>query len=153
MDLAATLAAVTAAKDFASLIIGRKVDSAVTEKAIELQSSIIALQTGLLEMQAQIQTLTQKNQNLTKALAAVRNWEIEDSQHQLHSPAKGVYVVAAKAADASVLGSVWYCANCWQKQFKSALQRVGQDYGGTNYQCPNCSAKVYDHSDQRNVTF
>jgi hypothetical protein len=147
MDVATTLAAVSSAKEFAAFIIGRKIDSAVTEKAIELQNAIIALQSGLLEMQLQIQALSQRNRELEDLLAQAQDWNAEDAKHKVHSVAKGVHVVLPLAPSADPRAPVWYCANCWQKRGKSVLQRTGQDYGGTHYYCPSCSAKVYDHSD------
>lgn len=147
MDLPATLSAITAAKDFVALIIGRKIDTAVTEKAIELQSSIIALQSGILEMQSQIQALSQKNRELEDALAKAMKWDIEAGQHELVTITKGVHVVRPKSALAENANPIWYCPNCWQKHIKSAFQYNTQDYGGTLYYCPNCDAKIYDHSD------
>lgn len=152
MELATTLTAISAAKDFAALIIGRKIDSAVTEKAIDLQNSIIALQSGLLEMQAQIQTLTQQKRDLELQVAAVKKWESEDAEHQLSTVAPGVHVYVSKSAAKTKAEQVWFCANCWQKQLKSVLQRSGQDYGGTSYYCPSCKAKIYDHTDAASIS-
>lgn len=151
MELATTLAAITSAKDFASFLIGRKIDAAVTEKAIELQNSIIALQSGLLEMQAQLQVLGAKNQELQNQLAAAEDWQAEEDAHQLVTVAKGVHVMTTKSPASDSGLPVWYCANCWQKRFKSVLQQTIQDYGGTHYYCPNCDAKIYDHSDPAEV--
>ena len=147
MDIATTLSAVSSAKDFASFIIGRKIDTAVTEKAIELQNSIIALQSGLLEMQVQIQTISARNRELENLLAEAQDWKSEDKAHQLVAVARGVHVIIPIAAASDHRRTVWCCANCWQKHFKSVLQRRSQDYGGTSYYCPNCEAKIYDHSD------
>jgi DNA-directed RNA polymerase subunit RPC12/RpoP len=147
MDIATTIAAVSTAKDFASFIIGRKIDSAVTEKAIELQNSIIALQSGLLEMQVQIQTLSHRNRELEGLLDTALDWKAEEAEHKLISVAKGVHVIIALAPPNDERAPIWYCASCWQSHLKSVLQRTGQDYGGTHYYCPRCNSKVYDHSD------
>ncbi|SEB18609.1 hypothetical protein SAMN02745729_13512 [Marinobacterium iners DSM 11526] len=147
MDISTTLAAISTAKEFAALVIGRKIDSAVTDKAIELQNSIIALQSGLLEMQSQIQTLKNKNDELENKLSVVRNWEIEENENELFSPADGVYVMAPKV-DSRL---VWYCTNCWKNKEKSILQRIAQDYGGTTYECSACNSKIYDHSDYASI--
>jgi DNA-directed RNA polymerase subunit RPC12/RpoP len=147
MDLSTTLSAISSAKDFATLLIGRKIDAAVTEKAIELQNSIIALQSGLLEMQATIQMLKQQNSELQNALAAAKQWQGQEDSHDLATIAQGVHVYVSSELDPVDETTPWYCANCWQRQFKSVLQRTAQDYRGTYYYCPNCNAKVYDHSD------
>jgi hypothetical protein len=147
MELATTLSAISAAKDFAALIIGRKIDAAVTDKAIELQNAIIALQSGILEMQAQIQALSQQNRELATLVERAAQWAVEEDKHELATIAKGVHVVVRKTGTPSTKGSPWYCANCWQKRFKSVFQYETQNYGGTQYYCPNCDAKIYDHSD------
>ncbi len=151
MDLSATLAAISTAKEFATLMIGRKVDSAVTEKAIELQGSIIALQTGILEMQAQLQNLTQEKLNLEKSLKEAMSWKAEDEKHELVTIVKGVHVIRAKDSKGDKKSDVWYCQSCWEKQIKSAFQYVTQDYGGTRYLCSTCKTNVYDHSDPANI--
>lgn len=151
MDLSTTLSAISSAKDFAALIIGRKIDTAVTEKAIELQNSIIALQGGLLEMQTKIQALTQENSDLQKNLAAAKRWREQEDTHHLFPIAKGVHAYIGHDADPSDETTPWFCATCWQRQFKSVLQRTGQDYGGTHYYCPSCNAKLYDHDDRAEI--
>lgn len=147
MDISTILSTVTTAKDFAALIIGKKIDSAVTDKAVELQGSIISLQMGILEMQAQLQSVTQEKRSLEEELAKIKNWESEAEKHEIHTVAKGVHVVKHKISNASDEHKLWYCQSCWHKQVKSALQYSGQDYGGTHYYCPCCNAKIYDHSD------
>lgn len=151
MDISATLAAISTAKEFASLMIGRKVDSAVTEKAIELQGSIIALQTGILEMQVQLQNLTQEKLSLEKSLREALSWKSEDEKHELVTIAKGVHVIRAKDNHSNNKSDVWYCQSCWEKQIKSTFQYVTQDYGGTHYLCSTCKTKIYDHSDPADI--
>ena len=146
MDIATTLSAISSAKDFASLLINRKIDSAVTEKAIELQSGIIALQSGILAMQAENQTLTQENNLLKAELKKIEDWHIECERHQLVQITKGVFVYKLKDASTEPC-SPWLCTNCFENQKKSILQWQGQNYGGTFYSCPNCSLKIQDYSD------
>ncbi len=151
MDLPTTLTALSTAKDFATLIIGRKIDAAVTDKAVELQNSIISLQTALLEMQETIRALSQQNSDLKNQLAAVKLWEEQQKAHRLFAVAKGVHVYVANDVDPINETTPWFCATCWEHQFRSVLQRKSQDYGGTLYYCPNCKADVYDHSDPDEV--
>lgn len=152
MDVATTLSAISTAKDFAALIIGRKIDSAVTEKAIELQNSIIALQSGLLEMQANIQALAQQKTDLEFQVAAFKKWTSEDAEHQLCTVAAGVHVYVSKSTAKTKAEQVWFCTNCWQNQRKSVLQRSRQDFGGTSYYCPSCDANIYDHTDSATIS-
>lgn len=153
MDLMSTLSAISSAKEFAALIIGRKIDSAVTEKAIELQNAIIGLQSAILEMQAENQRLMVENHGLQQSLEQKINWDAEKARHQLKEVAKGVFVYELKDEFKLTNLSPWLCANCFDSQRKSILQRQGQDYGGTHYQCHACKAVVYDHNDVATPSF
>jgi hypothetical protein len=64
-DIPAALAALKTASDLTKLVLKTRVDSAVTQKAIELQSGIIELQSILLTLQAQyIRLCWQKKMHL-----------------------------------------------------------------------------------------
>ncbi|MDO8293901.1 MAG: hypothetical protein Q7T29_13730 [Gallionella sp.] len=146
MDIATTLSAISSAKEFASLIISRKIDSAVTEKAIELQNSIIGLQSAILGLQGENQTLAQENRSLKEAMERISNWERDATQFELTKIAEGVYVYEVK--DKSAATTVpWLCVSCFESRKRGILQRIGQDYGGTQYRCSTCKAEIYDHED------
>lgn len=150
MDIATTLSAISSAKDFAVLIIGRKIDSAVTEKAIELQNSIIGLQSAILAMQAENQTLLQEKRELQQVVEHSANWEADSVRYQLMEIAKGVFVYELGDEHKENQSTPKLCANCFEDRHKSILQRKGQDYGGTHYTCHSCKAEIYDHSDTAN---
>jgi hypothetical protein len=146
MDIATTLSVISSAREFASLLINRKIDSAVTEKAIELQSGIISLQSEIMAMQAENQSLLQANNLLKDSLKKIEDWSLESERHELVEITKGVFVYKLKKTLTESC-SPWLCTNCFENQKKSILQWQGKNYGGTFYQCPNCSLKLYDHSD------
>ncbi len=146
MDIATTLSAISSAKEFASLIISRKIDTAVTEKAIELQNSIIGLQSAILGLQGENQTLTHENHSLKEAMERISNWEREAAQFELTKIAEGVYVYEVKDKSTSAV-SPWLCVSCFESRKRGILQRIAQDYGGTRYRCSSCKGEIYDHED------
>ena len=146
MDIATTLSAISTAKDFASLIISRKIDSSVTEKAIELQNSIIGLQSAILGLQGENQTLVHENRFLKESMERISNWEREAAQFELIKIAEGVFVYEVKDKGTTA-ASPWLCVSCFESRKRGILQRISQDYGGTLYRCSSCKGEVYDHDD------
>jgi hypothetical protein len=121
MDLAITLSAINSAKDFAALIIGRKIDSVVTKKAIELQNSIIALQNSILSIQMENQSLLQDKRVLKEMLEESQNWREESTHYDLRQVAKGVFVYQLKDEYKGSQAAAWLCTNCFEAGRKSIL--------------------------------
>ncbi len=150
MDITTTLSAISSAKEFASLIINRKIDSAVTEKAIELQNAIIGLQSAILGLQGENQTLTQENHALKDAMERASTWDEDAMRYELTKIAEGVFVFEMKDKSQSET-SPWLCVSCFEIRHRGILQRIGQDYGGTTYRCSTCKTEIYDHEDPAEV--
>lgn len=152
MDIAATLSAISSAKEFAAFIINRKIDSAVTEKAIELQNAIIGLQSAILGLQGENQALIQEKRALQETLVQNAKWDEQAQHYELAKIAEGVFAYRIK--DKSQLAiSPLLCASCFDSRRRGILQRVGQDYGGTMYRCGTCNKEIYDHSTPAKVSF
>lgn len=151
MDIATALSAISSAKEFASLIISRKIDSAVTEKAIELQSAIIGLQSVILEVQGENQSLVLENRGLRETIERASRWDEDAKAYELTKAAEGVFVYVAK--DKSLTeASPWLCVSCFESRQRGILQRIDQDYGGTRYCCSSCKAEIYDHASPATVS-
>src|SRR5262245_59053129 len=71
-----------------------KVDSAVAQRAIDLQGAIISLQTAMMGIQAQNQELLDENNDLKQQLASAENWEAEAAKYKLLQPLSGSFVYA-----------------------------------------------------------
>lgn len=152
MDIAATLSAISSAKEFAALIINRKIDSAVTEKAIELQNAIIGLQSAILGLQGENQVLTQENLALKETLERNAKWDEQAQNYELTKIAEGVFAYRVKD-QSQIASSPLLCAPCFDSRHRGILQRVGQDYGGTMYRCGTCNKEIYDHATRTQVSF
>ena len=145
-EIASAIATVKSMSDITSLLIKTKVDNATTEKAIELQSNILSLQTTLLTIQAQNQDLLRSKHELEQRLIEMENWNAQAEHYKLHEITSGVFVMASQSDESDSTPPHWLCANCYQKKQKSILQYNGNPSDGVHYFCPNCKTEVVDHS-------
>jgi len=146
MDISTSLAALKSMAEFAKLIISSKVDAAVREKAIELQSIIISLNSDMFSMQAQYGAVLQANQALEQKIAELEQWETEAARYELKEIVPAVFVYAIKPESATAEPSHWICPDCYQNKRKSILQRKTKTRLGTIYACLSCGAQIVDHT-------
>lgn len=132
--------------EIANLLIKAKVDTATTEKAIELQSSIISLQSDLMTIQSQNQALLTAKNELEQRLNWIESWNAQAENYKLEEITSGVFVMASQPSENDSTPPHWLCANCYQKKQKSILQYNGNPSDGVHYFCPNCKNDVVDHS-------
>ena len=145
-EIVTAIATVKSMSDITSLLIKAKVDTATTEKAIELQSSIISLQTALLAIQAQNQDLLRSKNELEQRLVEIESWNAQAENYKLHEITSGVFVMASQPNKNDTTPPHWLCANCYQKKQKSILQFKSHPPNGVHYLCPNCKNEIIDHS-------
>jgi hypothetical protein len=145
-EIPAALSAIKTLGDLTALVLRTKVDSAVTEKAIESQSAMISLQSAMLSLQSQYQSLLRDKDDLEKRLISMENWNAEAQKYSLTQIASGVFVYTLKLDEADAAPPHWLCVNCYEKKQKSILQRVSSNYEGVLYSCPNCKYEILDHS-------
>lgn len=150
MDVQTSLAALATAKDFASFLIGRKIDSEVTDKAIAFQNSIIEFQSIIMSLQAENHSLLQEKISIEKKLDKIESWESEKNKYELKKVADGVFVYSRILEEDSKELPHWLCPNCFQDKHKSILQRTSKSWAGTDYVCPCCKTEITDHSDLGN---
>jgi hypothetical protein len=131
-----------------------KVDSAVRQKAIELQSDIISLQSGLLNLQIEHQESLRERDSLKQQLMKAKNWKNEARKYSLKEIASGVFVYAIKQDKQGTQPMHWLCTNCYENTKKSILQKGKRTPQGTVYYCsnPECKAEIIDHSNSLSVS-
>jgi len=141
-EIAAGFAGIKTLGELTSLILKMKLDSAVTEKAIESQTAIIALQNTMLTLQSEYQALLQEKDRLEKRLVEAENWEAEASKYELIKVSEGAFVYALKPDQFTTAPSHWLCTQCYQQKQKSILQMAGKSLGRWYYSCPSCETRV-----------
>jgi len=111
-DLSIAISSLKTAGELAALILNTKVDSVVRQKAIELQSDIISLQSGLLNLQLEYQESLRERDSLKQQLMKAKNWKNEARKYSLKEIASGVFVYAIKQDKQGTQPMHWLCTNC-----------------------------------------
>jgi hypothetical protein len=151
-EIATALSTVKTMSDLTALILKTKVDSAVTQKAIESQSAIISLQSAMLSLQSQYQELLRQNEELKRQMADMENWSAEAQNYSLTEIAPGVLVYASKLDNDDGSPSHWLCTHCYGKKQRSIPQRGKKNHSGTIYSCPSCKTEILDHTNHLTVS-
>ena len=142
VDITTALAAIKTMTEFASLAAKSKKDSAVAEKAIELNSVIIDLQSAILSIQAQNQDLLHRNSELEKKIVDMENWNATAEKYALTEIALNVFAYASKTDNDATEPPHWLCTTCFENKQKSILQRGEKTINGYVYSCGNCKNRL-----------
>ncbi len=138
-EIITAITSLKTAIDIVKNLISISKDAAVKEKASELLTTIISLQSDMLLMQSQQSELLQSKSNLEKELEQFKKWEFEKSQHSLKQIALGVWVYILNSSKDSKQPEYWLCQNCFDnKHQKSIMQKVYPD--SNKFICNNCNS-------------
>jgi len=141
-DITTALSSIKVANELVTLIFKTKVDSAVTQKAVELNSVILSLQSADLAIQAQNQGLLAENNRLKQELIDTKNWEAEAQKYSLTEIARGIFVYAINPDQLDGKPMHWLCTYCYEIKQKFTLQRGERHLAGDTYFCPNCKTEL-----------
>lgn len=141
-EIASALTSIKTFGDLTTLILKMKVDSAVTEKAIESQSAIISLQSTMLTLQSQYQALLDEKEELKKRLIEMEDWKTEAEKYELKEIAFHTFAYALKSDYANTAPAHWLCANCYGNGQKSILQSKPATSKGLPYSCLRCNGEI-----------
>jgi hypothetical protein len=153
IEISQAFSSVKAITDLASLLSKTRTDSAVVQKAIDLQSIIISLQSSLTIIQSEYQALLAEKDDLKKQVMELENWQTESSNHALQEITSGVFVYTKKIHQDSSEPMPWLCVNCYDKKHKSILQYKEITVNGTIYICHNCGKEIVDHQNKKKSTY
>lgn len=142
-ELTAAFSSLKSASELAALVLKRKTDSAVRQKAIELQSDIIALHTALSDAQTKYRVALEETDRLKQELVDLKNWEIDAAKYELVKFAEGTLVYAPKPDQLGTSPMHYLCPKCYVDKYKSILQKWKQTDSGWVYPCPQCKTHYY----------
>jgi DNA-directed RNA polymerase subunit RPC12/RpoP len=140
MEITAALASLKSVSDLVKLALELKIDSAVTEKAIESQSAIISIQSVLLALQSEHQALLKEKAELEQLITQANDWKDEFKKYDLEQVEPGIFVYEPKQGPV-----YWLCSRCFEDRRKSILNRTGNDSKGIIYLCFNCQNSIRVH--------
>ena len=146
MDITAIAAGISSLKtagDIAKAMLGLKVSEDVRAQVIELQTAIMAAQSGALGAQGEMFALINRVRQLESEIAAVRAWEDEKARYQLKmfETESFAYVLKESAANGEPIH--YACANCFQQGHKSILQVRSRLRNSRTYECQRCAKVVH----------
>src|SRR5829696_10277324 len=143
-EIPAALGAIQILKNLAKSAIDVRQTSALREQAIESQAAIIELQTTLLNMQSQYQSLLQEKDTLKKQLADIEDWSTEAAKYELKDLGRGVLVYAQRPEYNALTPAHWVCTRCYQDRQKSVLIYTGRYIpSGNRFSCFRCNNHIH----------
>ena len=151
IEFAQAITSIKSMTDIATLMSKMKTDSAVIEKAAELHATIISLQSAILTIQAEHQSLLTKNNELKQKIVDIENWKTEAANYSLKNIRLASFVYASNPNQTSSEPPHWICAKCYQDKKKSILQRGEQFDQGYIYHCNTCGANIIGPRDLKNT--
>ena len=143
-EITTALTTIKTVTELTGLILKSKVDEAVRQKAIELQSLILSLQETVLSVQSKNHELLEENNALKQKLMNMKNWKAEARKYKLTEIASGVFAYAINQDKQGTEPKHWLCANCYENQQKSILQKGKLTYDGQIYSCGHCKLEILD---------
>ena len=143
-DVMAIGGAIAAVKNFVDLVgkLGDGVSKERPETISQLYSSVWEINHQLLAAQIRESELLSRCRALEEQIAHAKDWQGETARYVLRSVDGGV-VRQQKANRASGDSPHWLCANCFEEQKKSYLQKDPKIVDGRHvWKCPRCSTAV-----------
>jgi hypothetical protein len=112
----------------------------INEVAIQLQGIALDLQSEMMVIQADYQNILRSCEDLKKQLEQYENWEKEKARYELIHSGNATFVYALKSEHHASEQIHWLCANCYNQNEKTILQR-GPD--GLRMRCPKCKMEIH----------
>ena len=136
--------AIAAVKNFVDLVgkLGDGVSKERPETISQLYSSVWEINHQLLAAQIRESEVLSRCRALEEQIAHAKDWQGETARYVLRSLDGGV-VRQQKGNRASGDSPHWLCANCFEEQKKSYLQKDPKIVDGRHvWKCPRCSTAV-----------
>lgn len=139
--LAGALGSVKTASDIVQTMLKLKTDTAVTAKAIELQSIILDIHPKLLTAQTDYATAARRICELEAEIAKFKDWSHDKERYELYELAPGTLTYRVKPAMQGGEPTHDLCPKCYQNNVKSILQYSGISVDShKTLTCVNCNA-------------
>jgi len=132
-EITASITAIKTATQLTKSILTLNKDTAVNEKAIELQSAIISVQASMLDLQSNYHELLQSKENIEKELLSLKDWDKIESQYDLFEINRDVFVYIPNENHPQHKPRHYLCTNCFQKNKISLLQLRKRKNSGYGY--------------------
>ena len=146
--ISGTMTALKSASDLAKLMISSHDAGVIRQKAIELQTQILAAQSNALAAQSDQFTALERIRELEKQIADLNTWDTEKKRYELKIVARGSTVYSLKEDERNSEPPHWICTTCYQQGKKSIMQsagfvaRSGEDFRTMNGNARSCNTEI-----------
>lgn len=139
-----TITSLRLAGDIAKGILQLNTLSEVQGKVIELQSAILAAQSGALESNAAQSAVVDEIRALKEEIARIKAWESQKQRYQLTSFGEGPAVMyALKKSMSESEPPHWICTKCYEDGKRMILQPRKDKNGFIVIACPSCNSVIH----------
>ena len=145
VDMNAVAAAVSSLKTAGEIVqamIGLRDASAFQAKAIELQRQILAAQQSAFAAHSDQFSLLQRVRDLEEEIRRVKAWETEKQRYEMIYLATGIIAYRIKPAMRGSEPIHEICANCYEHDRKSYLQKQPGAQRTVRVFCPSCQTSL-----------
>lgn len=145
MDIGAIqgmLTSLKAATDVTKALFELKMTAEVQAKVIDLQSALLAAQSGALEATSAQYALQERVRELETRIRTIDDWVKQEQRYTLVSPWEGAaQVYALKTATAEGEAPHYLCTNCFHNRKRVILNPIRRD-GWIHMVCPTCKSDL-----------
>jgi hypothetical protein len=150
VDLLAIQAAISslqAAGDIAKTFIGLRDAAAIQAKTIELQRLILEAQSSAIRAQSEQSSFLDHIRELERQVQEIQAWNVEKQKYHLTEIEPGQFAYTLTQQTGSTEPQHMLCANCYNHNTKSILQRETRYPGRhTVFVCQNCGGEIFSES-------
>jgi len=142
MELAALMTALGHATNVFKTAVQARDDAKRLEATADINSTLAEISARYAAVAQQQLALLEKNEALSKQLAAYDKWEQEKIRYVLRQLPSGGFIYALNPAQKTHKPPHWLCTNCYESRYKSVLQLEIPATGESCWTCPKCENKV-----------
>ena len=142
MDISSITAAIASIKTAKEIITGLnklKSEVEINSAKSELLNQIIDIQSNLLTIQSEYQSIFEENNDLKERLKVVNDWETEKENYCLKSIPNNNFAYSLKNPQTDTEKKLLFCPNCFSNQQIKILQYTSIPQG---YICNSCDSFI-----------
>ncbi len=143
-ELTMAFSSIKTAIEIVKFISNSNKDASIKEKTIELQDTILSIQSTFTDLNERYFKMLSLNNDLKKELEQVNQWKDTKSQYKLIKGVTGTLVYVPNEFHPNPDPTHYLCTNCYCKRKKSILQAIEEM---SDYICPDCGMKIFFRSE------
>lgn len=142
-SIGGALSSLKMAREIAKTMLAIRDDKLMLEKVLELNAIILSAQESALSAQRAQFALIDRERDLEKEIAAMKDWSSEKRNYQLEEVGFGAFAYVYHSQENSSEPVHKICANCYQQDIKSILQMEIRKPLAEVLVCNACHAEIY----------